>query len=615
MCGIAGWVDFRRNIYSEDGVMAKISQTLAERGPDEHGSFKTNEAYLVQRRLIIIDPENGKQPMKRSHRGEDYIIVYNGMLYNASELRAELEPLGYRFSGHSDTEVLLSAYIEWKEDCLDKLNGIFAVAIWDDSEKKLFLARDRIGVKPLFYYKYDGGIIFGSEIKSILAHPYVKPEIDNEGIASVMLLGPAQMPGNGVFKGIKEIKPGHFAEFYDGGFDIKRYWRLIPRRHDEDVFETAEHLTSLVTDAITRQLVSDVPLCTFLSGGLDSSFISAVAASHFIKQGEVLNTFSVDFKDNDKNFHANEFQPDSDLPWIKRMAEFCGSNHHYVELDTPMLAEALFDACEARDLPGMADVDSSLMLFCREVKRQGFNVVLSGECADELFGGYPWYHNHEILFQDGFPWSTATDERKSLLRKGVLGNISPAEYVRTAYQRTVDDTEYLESDSPIDRRMREMYRLNFNWFMQTLLVRKDRTTMKCGLEARVPFCDYRIAEYAFNIPWEMKAFKGREKGVLRQAAVNILPNDVVWRKKNPYPKTHNPTYLALVMKMFRQILDKPNCRICEIADRGALEALYESHGESFKKNWYGQLMTAPQVFAYFIQTEHWLEKYNINILS
>lgn len=609
MCGIAGWADFKSSLENKSEVMEKMRQCIGHRGPDMEGDFSDMHCRLSHTRLAVIDVENGRQPMSSG----SYTIVYNGELYNTEDIRGELVKNGCSFSTRSDTEVLLKAYITWGEGCLDKLNGIYAFAVWNSVEQTLFMARDRVGVKPFFYYSYEGGIIFASEIKAILSHPYVKPEIDREGVASLILLGPARKGGLGVFRGIEELHPGEYGMFSKNGFTKCRYWSLKAKPHTESLTETLGHLRYLLLDSINRQLVSDVPLCTFLSGGLDSSLISAVAANRYKSEGRQLTTYSVDYKDNRKNFVASSFQPDEDAPWIEKMSSFIGSRHRNVVIDTPMLADSLIPSMRARDLPGMADVDSSLYLFCKEVKRD-FTVAVSGECADEIFAGYPWYHKKELLYSGGFPWSGATAERAELLREGILGDVSAEEYVENAVNMTVSETSYLETDSDDDKAMRRMFMLNFYWFMQTLLDRKDRCSMAHGLEVRVPFCDHRIAEYAYNIPWEMKALGGREKGLVRKIAEEFLPYDVVWRKKSPYPKTHNPDYMKRVFDWFRFLASEKDFRLTEILDRDRINALIASEGKSFSKNWYGQLMCTPQMFAYLIQLEMWLREYDVNII-
>ena len=589
-------------------VMSQMSAVIAPRGPDASGLYVDNDAYLVHRRLAVIDPDNGAQPMSF----DGFTLVYNGELYNTAELRRELERRGVEFSGHSDTEVVLRSYVEFGGSCVEMFNGIFAFAVWDSRRRTLFLARDRIGVKPLFYSLTSDGIVFASEIKALLKHPKVRPVIDRNGVADIMLIGPAKRVGSGVFRDISEIPPACCAELTPEGFSVREYWKVHAAAHTESFEETSTHVRELLTDAIKRQLVSDVPLCCFLSGGLDSSVISAVAAEEFRRQGKRLSTWSIDYKDNHRNFHASSFQPDEDAPWIVRMADFIGSDHTNVVLDTPALAEALEDSTRARDLPGMADVDSSLYLFCKEIRKK-FPVALSGECADEIFGGYPWYHRREVLYYDGFPWSTAVPERAALMKHPMSAADAEA-YVRQSYDKCVSRTEYLDSDSADDRRMREMFMLNMDYFMATLLDRKDRMSMAHGLEVRVPFCDYRVVEYAYNIPWAMKSFKDREKGLVRHAMTGILPDDVLWRKKSPYPKTHNPDYLELLSRRLRSVLDRDDCRLVEMVSADKLREMLDSGGASFTKNWYGQLMTLPQIYAYMLQIEYWLREYDAEIV-
>ncbi|GHV31866.1 asparagine synthetase B [Clostridia bacterium] len=589
MCGISGCVDFQNDAgrYAEafDGVLA----AMRRRGPDESGRFLSKRAALLHSRLSVIDPEHGKQPMSEGR----YTLTYNGELYNADDLRRELSAPGRSFTSRSDTEVLLKSYIQWGEGCLDKLNGIYAFAVWDG--ERLFLARDRMGVKPLFYTLSRGALLFASELKTLLAYPGVKPVIDREGAAELFLLGPGRTPGRTALKGINELKAGQCAVFDESGLKIRDYWRLKAAPHTDSFEDTKERVRWLAGDAIKRQTVSDVPLCSFLSGGLDSSAIAAISG--------VSRTFSVDYRDNARYFKAGKFQPDSDAAYVKIMSDFLGTEHTYVELDTEELIDALFEAAEARDLPGMADVDSSLLLFCREVKRSA-TVALSGECADELFGGYPWYRDENVLWQDSFPWAKSPEYRAGFARRGLFGGLDTAAYVRERYEGTVNGAEGLETDSPLERRMRQMFMLNIEWFMQTLLDRKDRCSMHSGLEVRVPFCDHRIAEYLYNTPWEFKNHKGREKGLLREALSGLLPDEVLWRKKSPYPKTWNPAYTRRVSEMLGDLLGSPNEPLFELADRDALRSLLTAEGDT---PWYGQLMTVPQTMAYFLQMNHWLK--------
>ena len=609
MCGIAGWTDFRNGLEEYENVIRKMGDALGHRGPDAAGEFFDRGCRLAHRRLSVIDPENGAQPMTYG----SYTIVYNGELYNTAELRRSLKNLGHTFGTGSDTEVLLKAYAEWGEKCLELLNGIYAFAVWNKTERSLFMARDRAGVKPFFYSLYDGGIVFASEIKALFQNPHVRPALSREGALSLMLLGPARRGGSGVFDGVEELRPGECAFFDERGFRKHVYWRLEAEPHTESLDETSEHLGFLIRDSVERQLVSDVPLCTFLSGGLDSSLISAIAAGKYRSEGRRLSTWSIDYKDNRKNFVPSAFQPDEDAPWIVKMSGFIDSDHTNVVIDSPALADALVPAMKARDLPGMADVCSSLYLFCAEVKKR-FTVAVSGECADEVLGGYPWYHKPELLYADGFPWARSTKQRAALLRPDLLQDISAEIFVKEAADETVKDMSCLDGESREDTARRRMFLLNFYWFMQTLLDRKDRCSMAHGLEVRVPFCDHRIAQYAYNIPWEMKALNGREKGLVRRIAERYMPRDVAWRRKSPYPKTHNPAYSKLVFDEFTRLMGEKDCRLPELLARPAIDELISTEGRSFSENWYGQLMCMPQMFAYLIQLEMWLRIYDPELL-
>lgn len=539
-----------------------------------------------------------------------YALVYNGELYNTEEIREKLLDLGFVFDGHSDTEVLLKAYVAWGANCVTRLNGIFAFAVYDAAENRLFVARDRIGVKPFFYALKSGSFLFASEIKSLLQHKKIQPEIETEAIAEIMLIGPGRTPENGVFKDICELPPACCGYFDRDGLKIKKYWHLTDTPHTDSFPETVEKVRGLVTDAIERQLVSDVPIGTFLSGGLDSSIISSVAARYMRNQGKKLMTFSLDYRDNDKYFQKSKFQPNADAEYIQKMNAYLQVENHLVVLDSEDVANALYAATEARDLPGMVDVDSSLLLFCKEIKKH-CTVALSGECADEIFGGYPWYRDKEIRMRYGFPWAQSTDYRYSFLTDALAERIDPHEYVNARYQRTIQDTHKAEGLNETESRMKEMMRLNLDWFMQTLLDRKDRMSMYNGLEVRVPFCDYRIAEYLYRVPWEYKDYKGYEKGLLREAVRDLLPDDVLWRKKSPYPKTHHPIYRQTVSKMLEEVISNSNSPVLQIAKKESLEELLRTDRQT---PWYGQLMTTPQTIAYFVQLNHWLQHYHVRIL-
>ena len=610
MCGIAGWIENDFDMSKRMNVLNRMSETLQRRGPDENGIYVNKNTALIHRRLIVIDRENGKQPMAVNHKGTTYVIVYNGELYNTEQLREELKADGFHFRGHSDTEVVLKTFIKYGKECPKKLNGIFAFAIFNSGDRSVFMCRDKIGVKPFFYYEYKDGLIFGSEIKTILASGVAKPQIDESGLYEIFFLGPARTPSCGVFKGIKELNPGECATYKNGFLCTEKYFSIEAREHADNEKQTIEKTRYLLTDSIRRQLITDVPMCFLLSGGLDSSII-VKTASNYNKEKKLgkINTYSVEYRDNQKYFTKSLFQPNADVEYISLMSKNADTRHREIILDNSLLVDALYESVDARDLPGYVDVDSSLLLFCKEIKRD-YTVALSGECADELFGGYPWYHNHSILFEDCFPWSRSQDVRRFILKDGILKN--GEEYVRQRYLDTVKLAPKLKSDNKIDKRMREMFYLNFYWFMQCLLERKDRCSMYSGLEVRVPFCDYRIVEYAYNMPWHLKAYGKREKGIVRKAFEDILPKEICWRKKSPYPKTHNPIYFEECAKRVRLILNKKNI-LTEMLDKNAVESIIENP-EKITTPWYGQLMKAPQILAYIIELDYWFEKYHIEIV-
>ncbi|WP_199618417.1 asparagine synthase (glutamine-hydrolyzing) [Paenibacillus alkalitolerans] len=613
MCGITGWVDWNKNLTNYPTIVEDMTETMSDRGPDASGTWLSGYCALGHRRLSIIDPSNGAQPMYRKYGGHTFTIVYNGELYNTMELRRELEARGHTFRTNCDTEVLLVSFIEWGRGCVDRLNGIFAFAVWNEREQSLYLCRDRLGVKPLFYAHSHGTFLFGSEPKAILAHPHFQAEIGPEGLAEIFAVGPARTPGHGVYADINELKPGHFLVYDRNGMRIETYWKLEAREHADDEEATALKVRELLQDTVERQLVSDVPVCTLLSGGLDSSALTTIAATHYNKNGlGTLHTYSVDYVDNAKHFKSSAFTPNPDRPWIEKMTQYAGTEHQYIEFDTPELVDTLKEAVFARDLPGMADVDASLLLFCREIKK-GATVAISGEAADEIFGGYPWFHREDALNAGTFPWSLFTDFRASLLKPELADWIRPEQYVRDRYAEALAEVPRLKGEDAQANRMREMSYLNITRFMPTLLDRKDRMSMAVGLEVRVPYCDHRLVGYVFNIPWKIKMTGNKEKGILRKALEGVLPEEVLYRKKSPYPKTHNPNYLQAVKAWVNEILSDSSSPILQFIDAEKIRKLAEADSDQFNIPWFGQLMTGPQLFAYLAQVDTWLRHYKVSV--
>lgn len=617
MCAIAGIVNFNEIMTYNEPLhlltVREMAETMTHRGPDSHGEWVGEHAGFSHCRLAVIDIENGKQPMKRTVGGYEFVVTYNGEIYNTKELKDELLSYGYTIETESDTEILLLSYIHKGPEFVKDLNGIFAFAVWDSMRQCVFMARDRFGVKPLFYSVKNGEVIFASEIKGLLSHPYISPEVSKEGLSELFAMSPARTPGVGVFNGINELKPAEYMYITRHGIRQKEYWCLESREHTDSYQRTVEHTLYLLDDSISRQLVSDVPLGTLLSGGLDSSVITAVSARELKKRGEVLSTYSFDYEDNDKYFKSTAFQPDQDAPWAKRVAEECNTNHTVLTCKMQDLEDLLFPALYAKDLPGMADVDASLYFYLREIKKN-HTVLLSGECSDEIFGGYPWFRDEKAFKTRRFPWCYDVSLRENVLKDEVKNTLNISGYLSQRYEESVAKTPRCPSDSPEEARRREIAYLNIVWFMSNLLDRKDRMSMASGLEVRVPFCDYRLVEYVWNIPWEYKNKDNISKNILREASRGLLSDEVIFRKKSPFPKTHNPYYEKAVKKQLRERLEDESAPITALLERDTLLKLTEDGVSDLGKPFFGQLMAMPQFLGYVLQIDEWFRHYKVRIV-
>ena len=608
MCGIAGWIDWNgEGIEYREGVVRQMTRTLTSRGPDAEGFFAAGSAVLGHRRLIVVDPAGGAQPMDIAWQGRRASLVYNGELYNTEDIRADLLAEGHVFTGYSDTEVLLRAYLTWGEDCVKRFNGIYAFAIWDAARQVLFCARDRMGVKPFFYGQVPGGWVFGSELKAVLTHPDIVPRLKETGVCELMGLSPARSPGCAILEGICELKPGHSLLISREDRREYPYWGLVCAAHPDDFDDTVAHVRWLIEDAVHRQLVSDVTVCSFLSGGLDSSALAALAVRHQPK----LDTYSIEYRENAEHFQADAYQPDADSNWVGYVSEYLGTRHQRIYVDSPMLMDALDEATAARDLPGMADIDSSLLLFCRRVKEHA-TVALSGECADEIFAGYPWYYRKE-LWNGSFPWAGDISLREEILAPRLRNRLPLREYAGERYRQTVEAAPMEGDMTDAERWHRQLFWLNLTWFMQVLLERKDRMSMACGLEVRVPYCDHRIVEYMYNVPSSMLFYRRREKGLIRLALTGLLPADVLWRKKSPYPKTHDPVYEAGMRRRLDTVLADQDAPLHALVDAGAVKGLMKDPGALAERPWFGQLMRRPQFYAWLLQLNDWLKRYHVRI--
>lgn len=578
MCGITGCVGFHHDVGADRKTIEAMSATMDCRGPDAGGTWLDHHVALGHRRLAVIDIEGGAQPMSVDADGGQVAITYSGEAYNYTELRSELRTRGHRFRTDSDTEVVLHGYLEWGTSVVERLNGMFAFAIWDSREERLIMARDRMGIKPFYYYPTADGVLFGSEPKAILAHPDTRRVVDLDGMREALSF--SKTPGHAIWSGMYELVPGTVATVDRSGLRTHTYWSLQSTTHTDDREATVEHVRELMDDIVARQLVSDVPRCVLLSGGLDSSAVTGLAAAQLAEKDEKVRSFAVDFAGQTENFTPDDMRATPDGPFVHDVANHVGSQHSDIVLAAETLADpAVREATvTARDLPiGLGDMDQSLYLLFQEIRRHS-TVALSGESADEVFGGYKWFHDPDVQAADTFPWiagamkSAGTDSPVSPVRHDLLGKLNLENYIQDTYRTAVSEVERVDGESDFETRMRVMCYLHLTRFVRVLLDRKDRASMAVGLEVRVPFCDHRLVEYVYNTPWSLKTFDGREKSLLRHATKHVLPQSVVDRVKSPYPSTQDVNYVAAIQRQAADVLSNRNDPVFELIDEGWLAA-------------------------------------------
>ncbi len=606
MCGISGFINFNYTKQQADKILSSMNHTLAHRGHDDSGTFHHQQVYLGQQRLSIIDVKNGHQPMSYTYRGETYTIVYNGELYNAQELRQWLKARRVRLKTTCDTELVLKMFAVEGAKALSHFNGIFAFAIYTKHGKRLFLARDPMGIKPLFYSFQNGALAFASEIKALLQHSNIKPVVNTDGLRELFGIAPARTPGKTVYAQIKEIKPGEYAWWQNGILSTKTYFKLKSLPHTQDTQHTIQTVKTMLTNIVRNQLVSDKTVGMMLSGGLDSSAVTALAA-HSV---QTCQTFSVDYDGNADNFQPTDFSPSRDNYYIDLVAKQYHTVHHYHILKSADLCHSLREALIARDYPAMADIDSSLLLFCRAIKSQ-VTVCLSGEFADEIFCGYPWFYRADTANATTFPWAIDLSIREQTIAEPLRKRLAIRDFVQQTYQKAVREVPLSADDTGVERQMKIYSYLTMRWFGLNLLERADRMSMRYGLEVRVPFADVNLVQYAYNIPWSLKNFGNQEKGILRAAVNDLLPDTVVNRKKCPYPKTVDPVYNALIENKIRELLKDIDHPVWQIIDHAYIETVVNTQAPTQARPWFGQLMQRPQYLAFIYQIALWLVEYRI----
>ncbi|RFS45608.1 asparagine synthase (glutamine-hydrolyzing) [Micromonospora craniellae] len=605
MCGITGWIDWNRDLRQERATLQRMTDTLAARGPDGEGIWLSAHAGIGHRRLAVIDIAGGLQPMTATTTdGHECVLTYSGEIYNFPELRAELQGRGHRFRTRSDTEVVLRAYLEWGHECVTRLNGMFAFAVWDSRREELLLARDRLGVKPLFYAEFAGGLLFGSEIKALLANPLVTAEVDSEGLTEVLCL--VQTPGHAVYRGIRSLPAGCVVRMGRTGCREIRYWQLEARPHLDDDETTVERVRELMDDIVARQLVADVPIGVMLSGGIDSSAVTALAHRIAAPQGRTpISTYSVHFAESEKHFEPSLARPELDTPFAREMAAHVGARHTELLVRTEDVLDAQRETLLAWDLPGQPDVATAQYLLFREAKRTS-TVVLTGEAADELFGGYPWFHMDSLLEMPAFPWANV--DLLSVMSEDFHRTVRPQEYLTRRYAEAVAEVPLLDGEDRRAALVRRMFYLNLTRWLTFLLDKKDRTSMRVGLEARVPFCDHRLVEYVWNVPWPVKAIGEEPKGLLRTAMDALLPTTICRRAKTAFPIAIDPIYDKSVRAGLQEELSTPNSALRDLVDIERVKALLKAE-PSARDVW-----RPTERIARLAQLGEWLRVYRVRIL-
>lgn len=608
MCGIAGWIDWSKNLSDQQETLKKMTDAIIHRGPDAEGFWFSERAALGHRRLIVIDPEGGLQPMIYQNGTNTIALTFNGEIYNYQELRVELEEKGHIFKTKSDTEVLLHAYVEWKENCVQHLNGIFSFGIWDERLKQLMLGRDHLGVKPLFFAQRGSSILFGSELKVLLSHPLVEAEVDIEGLSEILCLAPTRTPGHAIFKDIHEVRAGHYILFTASNTKTKQYWKLKSKDHTDDVNTTVEQIRTILKDTVKRQLIADKPVVSMLSGGLDSSGLTALAGNEFKEYEKTLHTYSLTFTNEEQDFKEDFLRRDRDEPWVKRVAEHVGTAHHSVEINSDKLIENLLIPMRARDLPSSGEFETSLYLLFAEMKKNA-TVSLSGESADEVFSGYPWFYQEQFLKAETFPWISNHSHLIDVLSPDLKAKIKPKQYQKKKFQEAIDEIDFLEGENELQMRQRQMSYMFITRFLPFMLERKDRASMMTGFEVRVPFCDYRLVEYLWNVPFQMKSIDNIEKGILRRAFQTVLPEDVCYRKKSAYPSTKDAAYLQGISEWMLNILNDKKSPILPFINVERVHDIVKGKDEIIFDN------DAKTLIDYLIQVNSWLQEYNIKLVQ
>lgn len=588
-----------------------MSQALLSRGPNMQNIMLFSHGAFCHNALLAgcIHPQIpcAVQPLTKAFVNGSLTLLYDGYITNLLEICDDLSISKAQYSSLTQEEILLLSFQKYGTAFVQKLDGAFALIIYDEAKETLYLFRDQLGLKPLFYMYFEQTLIFASEPKGIFSFPNVVPTIDREGLNEIFSMGPAHSLGKGVFKNMHELEAGHLLICSKNKQYKECYHTFLPTEHKDSYLDTVDHVNELLSASIdTLSATSEAPT-SLLSGGLDSSVITAKLSSQMahLDKTSPLKTFSFDFKGSRNHFVSNSFQPTLDAPFVHQMVDTLNTDHTTLVCGNTEQIEYLQKSVLAHDCPAMADIDSSLIYFCEKIAAS-HKTIFTGECADELFAGYPWYHRSDMYNSKSFPWSADTSPRKELLNVDFISKLSIDSYIDNEYQSACQGTLFQDNTHA-----KTMY-LTIRYFMQTLVDRTDRAASFNSLDIRVPFADFRLAEYLFHVPYEIKTKNGEVKHLLREYAKGLLPEAVRTRKKSPYPKTYDPNYEKLLSALLLKVISDPNSPLLAFVNRKKIYDFCQSP-KDYGKPWYGQLMAGPQLMAYYLQINFWLTHYQIKV--
>lgn len=550
---------------------------------------------------------------KKQIENVSYSITFDGEIYNKNALRNICITKGYITDNSNIQDILIYLYVMFKEEMLKYINGVFSFAI--STNDKLFIAKDRLGTRPLYYFKDSNRFIFSSRIKDILGEG-IDAILSRDELCEMFALGPAHNPTKTYFKDIYSLEAGNYitlkTDVNNFKFESKKYWDLVEKESKDDLDEIIYNVKYLVKDSVQREINSNT--ASMLSGGLDSSIIVSLAK----KENSNLKTYSINYEDNDKDFTPSSYQGTKDSDFVAIMNNEIPTKHKIITINNLSLYNSLYESMRAREMPGMADVDSSMFCFCKKIKDDGIQNIFSGECSDEIFGGYPWYYKKELQDTDYFPWARSQDLREKLVKPNLLNTNEIKNFILDSKKSILKGITHI-GESVFENNYKDINYMTLKYFSNTLLERGDSMSRANNITIHMPYADYRIFEYVYNIPAKIKlgllnsSSTPIEKYVLKEAFKDILPKQIIERKKSPFPKTYSNDYLNLLERKIINILKNPNSRILEIINTEYVLELVRTHGKDLKENLFGQLMTYPQTIAYLIQIEYWLEEYNVKI--